>query len=444
MAPAGLSRGLHAVCIGSGENVKFTCTGVSPAGLAMNPELFKEKVAIFLNEHPEFFNDYPELLAKIKLIEESDLPLPPLHTMSVADRIIQRVRDDRENIKSKLEWFIELARKNEQIHQHLYEIERLALSSTELLPMLAQLRTEIMRRFDIRHVVVCLAADYDHVMETRLQERFPEPVDGALRFVEQKTLCELLENGAKPILRGEINAKSKIFNTSQTRGVVQSEALVPIVIRDTLVGCMGLGSANPYHFYEELGTDFLERMAGKLAIAIDNILLLERLKNQSVRDPLTGHYNRAYFDPVLLREFDRSRRYGKKLSCVMMCIDYFDDLIDTYSREKSDQILKETGNILTGCCRTTDVIVRYDDTRFFIVLPETHSQGAVQLAERIRQAIEADAFQALLDGERITASLGVTTYPSKSWNSYQELVRAASTGLTQAVEQGGNRVVSSE
>ena len=106
----------------------------------MKPEQFKEKVAIYLNEHPEFFNEYPDLLEKIKSIELSDLPFQSLHTLGVADRIIQRVRDDRENIKGKLEWFIDIARKNEKIHQHFYEIERLMLGCTELLPMLAQLR----------------------------------------------------------------------------------------------------------------------------------------------------------------------------------------------------------------------------------------------------------------------------------------------------------------
>jgi len=406
----------------------------------MNPERFKEKIAIYLNEHPEFFNDYPELLEKIRSIELSDLPLQSLHTLSVADRIIQRVRDDREHIKGKLEWFIDLARKNEKIHEHLDEIERLVLSSTELLPMMAQLRAEIMKRFDIHHVAVCLLDSPDHFMENRLKERYPEPMDGELRFVEPPVLASWLENGSDPVLRGEINGKSRVFIAPGVRGLIHSEAIIPIVIRGKVAGCLGLGASNPYHFYEELRTDFLIRMGGKLAIAIDNIFLMERLKTQSVKDSLTGHYNRAYFDPVLAREFDRSHRYRKMLSCLIMCIDYFDNLINTYGNEETDQIVKATGGVLSECCRACDIVIRYNEAKFFVLLPETDNGNAVRLAERIRQGIAGREFPGAPGSGSVTASLGVASYPSPGVTTRDDLVKNAFTGLTRAVEQGGNCV----
>lgn len=409
----------------------------------MKLEHFKEKVAIYLNEHPEFFNDYPDLLEKIKSIELDDLPLQSLHTLSVADRIIQRVRDDREHIKDKLDWFIDLARKNEKIHQHLYEIERLVLGCTELLPMLGQLRAEIMKRFDIHHVAVCLLDSPDHFMENRLKERYPEPMDGELRFITQLQLNSWLENGTDPVLRGEINGRSKVFTSTGVRGLIHSEAIIPIVVREIQVGCLGLGAANPNHFYEELRTDFLVRMAGKLAIAIDNIFLLERLKSLSVKDPLTGHYNRVYFDPILAREFDRSRRYGKKLSCLLLCIDYLDNLIDTYGTGETDKVLKETGDVLSECSRSADEVIRYNDAAFFVLLPETGNQDAVQLAERIRQNIEGRDFPISTDSGKITVSIGVTSYPSEAVDSDESLVANAFTCLSQAVKEGGNQVVSS-
>ncbi|MFQ5673342.1 MAG: DUF484 family protein [Nitrospinales bacterium] len=406
----------------------------------MNPEQFKEKIAIYLNEHPEFFNDYPELLEKVKSIKSSDLPLPPAHTISVSDRIIQRARSDRKHIKGKLEWFIDLARKNEKIHEHLDEIERLALSCTELLPMMAQLRAEIMKRFDIHHVVICLADSPYHFTENRLKERYPEPMDGELRFVEPAVLDSWLENGFEPVLRGEINGKSRVFPAPGVRGLIHSEAIIPIVIRGKAAGCLGLGAPNPYHFHEELRSDFLAHMAGKLAIAIDNIFLMERLKTQSVMDPLTGHYSRAYFDPVLAREFDRSHRYRKMLSCLIMCIDYFDNLINTYGNEKAERILKETGGVLSECCRSSDIVIRYNEAKFFVLLPETDSDNAVRLAERIRQGVESRKFPVAPESGGITASVGVASYPSPAVASREDLVKSAFTGLAQAVEKGGNRV----
>ena len=88
----------------------------------------KELVAAYLNEHPEFFNEYPELLQKIKSIDHNDLPLEPLQTLSIADRIIKRALDDKEHMKSRLEWFVEIIEANEALQENLFEIERVGAS----------------------------------------------------------------------------------------------------------------------------------------------------------------------------------------------------------------------------------------------------------------------------------------------------------------------------
>ena len=72
-----------------------------------------DRIAIYLNEHPEFFNDYPELLTKIKSLDESDMPFASTGTVSLTDRIIKRVNEDQENMKCKLEWLVEISQANE-------------------------------------------------------------------------------------------------------------------------------------------------------------------------------------------------------------------------------------------------------------------------------------------------------------------------------------------
>ena len=79
----------------------------------------KDLIAVYLNEHPEFFNEYPELLQKIQSIEQSDIPLEPLQTLSIADRIIKRAHDDKEHMKSRLEWFVEIIEANEALQERL-------------------------------------------------------------------------------------------------------------------------------------------------------------------------------------------------------------------------------------------------------------------------------------------------------------------------------------
>ena len=242
-------------------------------------EMNKDQVAVYLNDHPEFFNEYPDLLRKVKRIKEEDLPIEPMGTLSLADRIIKRVHDDKENLKSKLEWLFKISRANEKIQDHLYEIEQLVLKSTNLEQMVAQLRKEIPNRFGIPSVVVCLVQGSDHFMEDRLRERYNGDLDETVKFISVETASGWLEGHLKPVLRGEIK-ESEVFLSSHD--LIKSEALIPILAQETLVGVIAFGSPNAFHFHEGLGTEFLERMADKVAISINNILLIDQLKEQLV------------------------------------------------------------------------------------------------------------------------------------------------------------------
>jgi uncharacterized protein len=242
----------------------------------------KDQIAIYLNEHPEFFNEYPELLKKIKDIQEANLPIEPMSTLSLADRIIKRVNDDKEHLKSKLEWLFKVSRANAKIQDHLFEIERLVLTSTNLDQMVNQLQKEIPNRFGIPSVKVCLIKGSDHIMEERLRQRYNGNLDETVKFICQATANSWFSNGLKPILRSEIEA-SEMFSPNDEN--IKSEALVPILAQDDMVGAIAFGSPNPLHFHEGLVTDFLERMADKVAISINNILLIDQLKDQLVVDP---------------------------------------------------------------------------------------------------------------------------------------------------------------
>ena len=239
----------------------------------------KDQVAVYLNEHPEFFNEYPDLLRKVKRIKEEDLPIEPMGTLSLADRIIKRVHDDKENLKSKLEWLFKISRANEKIQDHLYEIEQLVLKSTNLEQMVDQLRKEIPNRFGIPSVVVCLVQGSDHFMEDRLRQRYNGELDETIKFISEETTLGWLKGNLKPVLRGKIN-ESEVFLSYHEP--IKSEALIPILAQETLVGVIAFGSPNAFHFHEGLGTEFLERMADKVAISINNILLIDQLKEQLV------------------------------------------------------------------------------------------------------------------------------------------------------------------
>ena len=238
-------------------------------------------MAIYLNEHLEFFNEYPELLKKIKEIKDDDLPIEPMSTLSLADRIIKRVHDDKEHLKSKLEWLFEISRANEKIQEHLFEIERLVLTSTNLDQMVEQLKKEIPNRFGIPNVILCLIKGSDPCMEDRLRQGYNGNLDEMVKFICRETADRWFESGLKPVLRSEIK-DSEVFGPNNGHGDIKSEALIPIMAQDNLVGAIAFGSPKPFHFHDGLGTEFLERMADKVAISINNILLIDQLKDQLV------------------------------------------------------------------------------------------------------------------------------------------------------------------
>ena len=385
----------------------------------------KDQIAIYLNDHPEFFNDYPELLQKIKAIDAGDLPLQPMGTLSLADRIIKRAHQDKKQLESKLEWFVEISQTNEKIQEHLFEIERSILTSSNLDQLVNQLRTEIGSRFEIPHVAIYLVDGGDHFIESKLKENYGDSLSDALRFVNQETIARWFEGGKVPVLRAQVKEDSEWLAGFEGREAIKSEALIPILVRDAVAGAIVLGSAKVAHFHPGLRSEFLERMAEKMAIAISNIFLIDRLRRQSVIDKQTGLYNPAYLEPVLYREFDLARRRGKNLSCIKLRIDYFNDLLDTWGETAGETVLATIGKILTTQCRFCDILIRTDMGEFLALLPEIDRQGAALVAERIRKALNELLRKEFKDIKNPHVTVGVATYPAESVQTQEDLLQAA-------------------
>jgi uncharacterized protein YigA (DUF484 family) len=236
----------------------------------------KDEIAVYLNDHLEFFNNYPELLGKIKSIDNKDIPICKSNTLSMSGRLIKRAKEDKEKLQSKLEWYVEVARANKEINQHLFEIERLILKSTQLDQMVKQLGEEITLRFKIPYALLYLVDSGDHYMEHKLEDRFSKKLEGLLTFTDQITINTWFKGELKPVLTSEIKTGSKVFGKGLKN--IKSECIIPIINRGDICGAIALGATKPRHFHNGLQTEYLERMADRLAIAIDNILLIDRLQ----------------------------------------------------------------------------------------------------------------------------------------------------------------------
>jgi diguanylate cyclase (GGDEF)-like protein len=175
----------------------------------------------------------------------------------------------------------------------------------------------------------------------------------------------------------------------------------------------------------------------------------EEIKALSVKDPLTKVYNRGYLDERLVHEVKRTFRFERPLSLIMLDIDHFKIINDTYGHSTGDQILKECAWFMSNCVRKEiDWVARYGGEEFVIVLPETPLAGALVGAERSRAGLASHVIDAGGTELRITASFGVTSFTpcdqKEDLTMAAALVERADTCLYQAKKEGRNRVVSAQ
>jgi diguanylate cyclase (GGDEF)-like protein len=181
--------------------------------------------------------------------------------------------------------------------------------------------------------------------------------------------------------------------------------------------------------------------AEQLGLALANLRLREALQNQSVRDPLTGLYNRRFMKESLDRELSRTHRAGGSLAVVMLDVDRFKAFNDVYGHEAGDAVLRALGHFLQENIRTGDIPCRYGGEEFLVILPDTSVEAAVNRAEELRRGIRNLQVQAgRRQLEQISASFGVAMAPQHG-ELADELVAAAAGALYRAKQQGRDRVV---
>lgn len=167
---------------------------------------------------------------------------------------------------------------------------------------------------------------------------------------------------------------------------------------------------------------------------------VSELQQQMRTDPLTGLFNFRHFRDSLQQEMQRSQRTEQPTALLMLDLDYFKQVNDSWGHEAGNQALVATASIIKNTVRQLDIACRYGGEEFAIILPATNLLIAVQVAERIRRQIESS--QVMIDTQplALTASLGVDIYTAGTPISAEQLVERADHYLYQAKQQGRNRV----
>jgi diguanylate cyclase (GGDEF)-like protein len=176
------------------------------------------------------------------------------------------------------------------------------------------------------------------------------------------------------------------------------------------------------------------------AVALDNALALQRAEALSVTDDLTQLYNSRYLNQVLRREVKRASRSGRPLSLLFIDLDGFKAVNDTHGHLAGSAALVEAADVIRRSARETDVVARFGGDEFALILPDTGSEGAAAVGDRVRERIDAHSFLKSKGLDiHMTVSVGVATLPDVA-ASAEELVRAADVAMYRVKESGKNNV----
>ena len=215
---------------------------------------------------------------------------------------------------------------------------------------------------------------------------------------------------------------------------------VPLIMGERLIGVMNL-NGNSHGFFNKPDFTFIQLAAEHIASAISNAQQYRKIQEMAVTDALTGVFNRRHFFEQLAAEWERFDRYNSVPSIIMTDIDFFKKINDTWGHPCGDVVLAQTAKILKSHLRKVDTVARYGGEEFVILLPETSSQEAAMVAERMRADLAQQVFMWEGNAIHATVSLGVADAREEGITLPEHLLRNADQKLYRAKEAGRNRVV---
>ncbi|MEQ1902220.1 MAG: GGDEF domain-containing protein [Devosia sp.] len=212
---------------------------------------------------------------------------------------------------------------------------------------------------------------------------------------------------------------------------------IPMIARGEIMGLFQLSATGPDAEERLQGVQGLaSALADGMSLALANMALREKLRNQALRDPLTGLYNRRYMEDTLARFVRLAERENREVSVVMVDLDHFKLLNDEHGHAFGDSVLRDTALTLVGALRETDVVCRFGGEELVVILPDCNLERAADKAEMLRTRIEN---LSQTHGAQISASFGVAAVPYTA-STVGDLLASADVALYKAKQAGRNRV----
>lgn len=349
---------------------------------------------------------------------------------------------DVEILQAKLDAFLRIAKNNEQKHNNFQEYELNLLNSADLIDLLSIILEQHRDRFQLSEVTLLLL-DPEYELQRLLDSiAIPDTWQDRLLFTDnERSVRQYFSVVRKPrLMTFSAPSHQRLFPKAT---MLQSVAILPLVRQNKLIGSLNLGSRSRERFQANIGTTFLQHLAAVISACIENGRLQERIKQVGLLDPLTGVNNRRFFDQRVEEEVTIAKRNKTPLSCLFIDLDHFKRVNDNYGHQAGDSVLKQAAHIFTDIMRTSDVLARYGGEEFVILLADTNSQVAYEIADRIRKTIADTEFNIdRPESLSITLSIGLATMgeDDTSINTSTQLISAADQAVYAAKISGRNRV----
>jgi len=346
-----------------------------------------------------------------------------------------------ELLQAKLDALLRIAKNNDQKQRNFQEYELSLLNSSGLFNLLSIILERHLEQFQLTEVTLLLL-DPEYEFQRLLNvESLPDSWQGRLLFTDrERDLQDNYKVRFKPSLAAY---SSKLHHALfPNHAELSSVAILPLIRQNKLIGSLNLGSKQASRFQANIGTQFLQHLTAVISACIENAKLQENIKQLGLLDPLTGINNRRFFDQRVSEEVTLAQRNKTPLSCLFIDLDHFKNINDTHGHQTGDDVLKHIAEILNDTMRTSDVLARYGGEEFVILLANTSSQDAYDIAERIRIIVETTSFKissaAVLN---ITLSVGLSTLgDNEHITTTQHLVSFADQAVYAAKVSGRNRV----
>ncbi|HPS66442.1 MAG TPA: diguanylate cyclase [Holophaga sp.] len=251
-------------------------------------------------------------------------------------------------------------------------------------------------------------------------------------------------NHRSAILIGDLEAEYKQYVRSYEDllydGIAEKSLIfVPLLVGDKVVGMMSVQS-HIVHAYDKQKVETVRAIGAYIAIAIENSKLFRQIQRLASIDGLTGLLNRRHLTEAIQRAHLQTRRYKRPTGIIMIDVDHFKQVNDSYGHDAGDEVLKALAKVFTEKLRKSDAIGRFGGEEFVALLPETPLEGTGVLAERLREAIEALRMPLPCGGSfQVTASFGVSVIHPDDPDP-DTVLRRVDQALYHAKQSGRNRV----